>query len=313
MVKKFSIMIPTYGRPQLLEYAIASALAQNAPVDLEIVVVDNDHNGKFEAENVVKKFSDVRLRYVRNSENKGMCGNWNECIRLADGDWLTILHDDDQLHSDYLAVLLGEIRRADTLSVIGCAVREISHGHFVDQNKFLNDDAGNVIRMNDFDVLRCCPYYPVGVAFRRSIAIELKGFEQTMYPCMDYDFWYRLLQTPGGGALVTKRLAFYRKFENESARVEVLSGFLNQSYIIRERIISTQSKVAQFFLQKYSQKRIVDDSIDLERVWGTAIDQQHIENLDFSVRRNIFHRFIAGLTKFAVVFFSGRKRFKLSA
>lgn len=312
MVKKFSIMIPTFGRPQLLEYAILSALAQKASVDLEIVVVDNDHDGKFDAENVVKKFSDGRLRYVRNSQNLGMCGNWNECLRLAEGDWLTILHDDDQLHTDYLPALLGEIQRKGTLSVIGCAVREISHGGYVDQNSFLDDGADEVIQMNDFDVLRCCPYYPVGVAFRKSVAIELNGFQQQMYPCMDYDFWYRLLQTPGGGALITRRLAFYRKFENESARSEVLAGFLNQSYVIRERIIGKRSAMLRFFLRIYSQKRIVDDSKDLEKVWGTEIEERYIKHLDVSGRNVIFDRVVARFVKLCVVLFSGRKRFKLS-
>lgn len=313
MVKKFSIMIPTFGRPQLLEYAIISALAQKAPIELEIIVVDNDHDGKFDAENVVKKFTDARLRYVRNAQNLGMCGNWNECIKLASGDWLTILHDDDQLHSDYLDFFLKQIQRRETLSVIGCAVREISHGGFVDQSVFADDDSGTVIRLNDFDVLRCCPYYPVGVAFRKSVAVELNGFRPEMYPCMDYDFWYQLLQTTGGGALVKRRLAYYRKFENESARSEVLAGFLNQSYLIRERIIAMQSKMVQYFLRMYSQRRIIDDSKDLERVWGTAVDEGQIDRLDSSAQNSMPHKIMARITKYVVVACSGRKGFKLSA
>lgn len=312
MMNKFSIMIPTFGRPQLLKYAVASALAQKGPIDMEVVVVDNDHDAKFDAEEVIAKFSDSRLRYVRNAQNLGMCGNWNECIALANGEWMTILHDDDILHSEYVASLVKHIDAIGPVSVVGCGVTEISHGDGVTESDYVQHARDSVVRLNDFDVLRCCPYYPVGVAFKRSSALALGGFSPSMYPSMDYDMWSRLVQG-FGGALMTKRLAFYRKFQNESARGDVLANFLNQSNVLRKQIITKYPNVWRYFLNTYSNRRTVEDKSNLEVVWSAKIDDSLVHGLASGQQLGRWELLIARVVKAYVVLRSGRRRFKLAA
>ena len=311
MTCQFSIMIPTYGRPLLLEHAIKSALAQHTDIDMEIVIVDNDHDGKFDAETVVKKFPDPRLRYVRNSVNLGMCGNWNRCIELASSKWMTILHDDDQLHSAYVTTVLQRIKKTPALSIIGCGVRQITDASFADEA--LLDVSNNIayLHLNSMDVLRCCPYYPVGVAFNKEAASKINGFDAAKYPCMDYDMWYRMLRDYQGG-LLSARLAFYRKFENESARGDVLAGFLRESYQIRQQVIATFPVPLEYFLDVYNQRRIMADKENLERVWGTPIDMDLVDSISLQTRPGFIKRMISTLVKVLVVACSGRKSYKLA-
>lgn len=311
MKREFSIMIPTFGRPLLLEHAIKSALSQDAGIDLEIIVVDNDHDSKFDSEKVVKKFSDKRLSYVRNPVNLGMCGNWNKCIELANSEWLTILHDDDQLHSTYVATVLQRAEKSPDLAIIGCGVREITDADYADERLLDVSKSGDFLHLNSLDVLRCCPYYPVGVAFNKQAAERIDGFDVSKYPSMDYDMWFRMLRNYRGG-LLPARLAFYRKFENESARGEVLAGFLSQSYQIREEIIAAYPAPLAYFLRIYSNRRIMADKENLERVWAAHIDTALLIGILPDMAPGPVKKMVSTLVKAMVVTFSGRKSFKLS-
>jgi glycosyltransferase involved in cell wall biosynthesis len=306
----FSIVIPTYGRPLLLEHAINSALNQRTDIRFEIIVVDNDHDSKYESESTVRNFSDERIRYVRNPVNLGMCGNWNKCIELASSEWLTILHDDDQLHPEYVQRIFKHIKLNPQLSIIGCGVHEIVNAeYFSDESHELNN-CETFISLNRFDILRCCPYYPVGLAFNKEAAKKIDGFDPGKYPSMDYDMWFRMLLNYKG-ILLPARLAYYRKFENESAKSEVLAGFLNQSYQIRKRVISTYPVPLRYFLDIYSNDRVIADKKNLEKVWGIKIDAALISNLS-DMQSGFIKKMISLVVKVLVVVLSGRKSYKLA-
>ncbi len=87
---KISVCIPTYNRADLLGKTLISVSKQTVR-PYEVIVVDNCSDDDTEA--VVRSFKDVL--YYRNERNLGLVGNWNRCIDLAKGDFLTILHSDD--------------------------------------------------------------------------------------------------------------------------------------------------------------------------------------------------------------------------
>ncbi len=97
---RLSVMIPVRNGAAFVEEAIASALAQEER-DAEIVVVDNASTD-FTAD-VVRAFNDPCLRYIRNDHDLGMVGNWNRCIELAAGEFVTLLHHDDLWCPGFLA------------------------------------------------------------------------------------------------------------------------------------------------------------------------------------------------------------------
>lgn len=93
-----SICIPAYNRADMIGKAIESALAQTF-TGIEVLVVDNastDATGE-----VVARYHDPRLRYVRNPANLGLFGNFNRCIELARGKYIHILHSDDYIDSRF--------------------------------------------------------------------------------------------------------------------------------------------------------------------------------------------------------------------
>lgn len=87
-----SVVMPTFNRAVLLRRSILSVLAQTHR-SLELIVVDDASTDA--TPNVVKEFSDPRLRYVRRRENGRAAAARNDGIALARGALIAFQDDDD--------------------------------------------------------------------------------------------------------------------------------------------------------------------------------------------------------------------------
>lgn len=91
---RFSIVIPTRNRPETLEGTLRTCLAQTFE-DFEIVVCDNC--GDPRTRDVVRSASSSKINYVRSDVALAMSDNWERALSQAQGDFVTILGDDDGL------------------------------------------------------------------------------------------------------------------------------------------------------------------------------------------------------------------------
>lgn len=112
---RITFAIPYYRGRDYLGEAIRSVLAQTES-DWELLVVDDC--GPEPAEDIVAGFDDPRISYVRNAQNLGLAGNWNECVRLATAPWVTILHGDDRLLPAYAARVLAAAEREPDITAL---------------------------------------------------------------------------------------------------------------------------------------------------------------------------------------------------
>jgi glycosyltransferase involved in cell wall biosynthesis len=99
-MKRISVCIPVYNPGPYLKVAIDSVLAQSF-TDFELVVVDDASTEPVET--IVTCYSDMRMQFHRNQSNLGLVGNWNRCLALASGEYITIFHQDDLMQPDNLA------------------------------------------------------------------------------------------------------------------------------------------------------------------------------------------------------------------
>ena len=91
-VPSVSVVVPTYRRPEQVERAVRSALAQTIS-DLEVVVVVDDCDAATVA--VLEAVGDVRVRVVVPESHLGNAEARNTGIRAATGSWIALLDDDD--------------------------------------------------------------------------------------------------------------------------------------------------------------------------------------------------------------------------
>lgn len=120
-----TIAITTYKRPDLLRESVRSALDQDFDRPVEIAVFDNDPESTGAAALLehMPELATRNFRYIVNSGNLGVFGNFNRCITTAHAPWLTILQDDDLLDPAYLQQMFDEIDAHPTTDGIVCLKR----------------------------------------------------------------------------------------------------------------------------------------------------------------------------------------------
>ena len=96
---QISILLPTFNRPHQLREALASLALQNRALIREILVGDDTPAaGRSENQNVIAQSGLAGLvRYFPNDPPKGNYPNQWALGERASGDYILILHDDDQL------------------------------------------------------------------------------------------------------------------------------------------------------------------------------------------------------------------------
>jgi glycosyltransferase involved in cell wall biosynthesis len=93
-----SICIPVFKQPDLLEKLLQSILKQTYK-DYEIIVCDDTPDDSIK--NLLKAFDlGDKLRYQHNKPALGSPRNWNEAMRLAQGQYIKIMHHDDWFLTD---------------------------------------------------------------------------------------------------------------------------------------------------------------------------------------------------------------------
>jgi glycosyltransferase involved in cell wall biosynthesis len=95
-----TIAIPTFNRAgSFFRPTLASACAQSY-TNLDILIADNCSSD--ETRTQVEALIDQRIRYYRHSSNIGQSANEEFCLRMADGEYLIVLPDDDLIDSDFV-------------------------------------------------------------------------------------------------------------------------------------------------------------------------------------------------------------------
>ena len=105
---KFSVLLPTRNRLELLRYAVESVRRQNY-ADWEIVVSDNDSTE--DVAGYVRGLRDERIRYVRTARFVPVTENWNNALEHSSGDYVVMLGDDDALLPGYFSKLAALIAK----------------------------------------------------------------------------------------------------------------------------------------------------------------------------------------------------------
>ena len=90
---RVTVVIPTYNRPDLLERAIDSVLAQTLR-DFEVVVLDNASETDTAA--VMARYDDPRITFVRREHNIGHRANMTATFTAGTAPYITMLQDKEE-------------------------------------------------------------------------------------------------------------------------------------------------------------------------------------------------------------------------
>lgn len=228
-----SFVIPTYNRVKELRETIDSILAQPELCYYEIVVVDNSANMEPSNKtlNLILEYNNPKILYYINSENIGLDGNWNRCISLARGKYISMVHDDDLLCPDYMEEIIKCIKNAERLGGEIGAIKVKYVDYYEGKTPDIPEKKhrGGLKRFYRLDCLitgigpTSCP--TCGIIFNKSAAEKAGGFDSTFYPSSDYLLGYQMLRK-GYRVYVTEDcLGLYRIGINVSMKKENIIGF----------------------------------------------------------------------------------------
>lgn len=181
-----STIIPAYNAAsRYLDQAIASVLAQTYR-DIELIVVDDGSTD--DTSRLVLRFS--QIRYFRRAENGGQAAARNDGARLAKGEFVAFLDQDDLWEPSLLQETVGLLRANPAAALVHC------DGYQVDeQNKILHYDAAmkhtrsiTQILRGDHDVATS------GSLFRKTSFDEVGGYDERLRIWEDIDLAIRLFQ-----------------------------------------------------------------------------------------------------------------------
>ncbi len=111
-----SFCIPTYTRPQRI-YKIIQQIIQHKSEEIEIVISDDNPTSN-KTHQVVKQFTDPRIKYFRNRINLGFDANMLKTIKRANGLFVFIQMDEDDIEMSTIPWILSNIKRNQSLTYI---------------------------------------------------------------------------------------------------------------------------------------------------------------------------------------------------
>ena len=105
-----TIAMPTYNRNKILEKNLNLLLPQLTEA-CSLLILDNssDIPVSITINDLIKKYSKVDIKIIRNKYNIGMTGNILKCFEVCDDSWLWILGDDDQVKEGAIKQILQDI------------------------------------------------------------------------------------------------------------------------------------------------------------------------------------------------------------
>lgn len=184
-----SVAVPAYRTPEkFLVQMIDSLLAQTYG-NWELCIANGspeDSAMKKVLEEYTKK--DSRIRVSELTENKGIAGNTNAALEMAQGEFVGLLDHDDLLAPNALYEIvraLDEDRNLDAVYTDEDKVTTELDEHF--QPHLKPDFNLDLLRSNNY----ICHFFVV----RRSIVQKVGGFCQEFDGAQDHDFIFRCIET----------------------------------------------------------------------------------------------------------------------
>lgn len=190
-IPRVSVCVATYNRAHYLRSTLASVLEQDFH-DLEVLVSDDASNDA--TAEVVRSFSDARIRYTRNSTNLGLWGNTNQCLRTARGEYVICLQDDDAMLPGLVGREVKALQSNPQVVLVHCAAQEVD-----DKDQVINVPPQSWPTVTEgLEFVRFLwsgPAYAIVMSsamFRRSLVMELGGFNADQLFSADAGMWQRL-------------------------------------------------------------------------------------------------------------------------
>jgi glycosyltransferase involved in cell wall biosynthesis len=182
-----SIIMPVYNAEIYLRTAIDSVLNQTYS-NFEFIIL-NDASTDNSAD-VIKSYTDARIKYFEYSENEGYVVRLNQGIDYSKGEFVARMDSDDICSPNRLLKQVSFLSQRSEVVLCGTYFKLISStGKEIGSGKRYS--SCNLIK---FKLLFSNPICHPSVMFRRNVLEEVGLYDPLKKPAEDYDLWTRIIK-----------------------------------------------------------------------------------------------------------------------
>lgn len=240
MSKSISVYIPTCNRPEMLDRALDS-LTRQSYQNFQVLVCNDGSRCSYRE--VIEKYRGqfMDFQYVENAFPRGACFSRNRLIKLADGEYITGLDDDDEFLDSRLETFITSPHLQQYAFLCAGHLTRTSRGVFrqpsrpgpVTLNGMLSRNlAGNQVFTPTAYLRRC------------------GGFDEDFPAWQDYDTWLRLILWYGDGYMLPD-YTYQMNVEHEEVRIsgswKAKRGY--EMFVTKHRDILSKENLKSLYFQ----------------------------------------------------------------
>jgi len=260
-----SIIIRTKDRPELLYEALRSVISQTYKY-IEAVVVND---GGEDLADILKTFDDkhLKIQYVKHPQTLGRSAAANSGLRVAKGEWVGFLDDDDLLLPHAIEKLLRYGKAGNVV-----------YGK-VEVSLLMPDGTWQILNEHGHpfskEALFFCNYIPTcGLIFKRKLIKKVGLFDQEFTFLEDWDFIYRLARETDF-IFVPEKVAIYRLFGR---------GYVLEVQSDQQKELPWRTKFYQKHLKTISPDELAKGYFDFLKIHGLQLDTERRRRIELELQ-----------------------------
>jgi len=218
-----SICLPTFNGAKWIRKSVNSALGQTYE-NIEIIVVDDGSTD--DTVEQIRSIDDPRIAVHTNGRNVGLISNWNKCLKLARGEFIKFLFQDDILYPDCVERMMSLFFKYDGIGLVFSArdilvdwnldektvqrwleYCEVLHTHFDSLSEF-NSGRNLFMQLMRIDFYGNWIGEPSSVLVRKECFERLGEFNARLFQIGDLEMWLRILYFYNVGFIEDRLNAF---------------------------------------------------------------------------------------------------------
>jgi glycosyltransferase involved in cell wall biosynthesis len=192
--KLISVLMPVYNGSAFVQEAIESILRQSYS-QFELLIINDGSTDN--SEEIIKRFNDRRIVYVKNERNLGLIASLNKGLELAKGDFIARMDADDIAMSERFRQQIEVFEKNEGLVVVSSDYIFLKNG----KEKYVKNFAGSD-ELKSVLLFSPCFAHPT-VMMRNIFRKENLKYDPEFIHAEDYKLW--------------TELADYGKFRNVSS------------------------------------------------------------------------------------------------
>lgn len=243
----FSVVIPSYDRPDLLVRLLESIRRQTFR-DFDVTVVDDASADREAYTLVIARFSrEIPLRFLRNDENRGAPFSRNRGIAESRGEFVAFVDDDDEWLPAKLERQAALIRGAPArVGLVYTWADEVGEDGAV-THRYRAVQRGDVLARLIDDCFVPSPT----VAVRREVFDRSGDFDESLPSCQDWDMWTRIAETGYEFDVVEEVLALHHKHGRASIGTSSQSRQGYFKYYTKHALLYERARMTRNLSEKY--------------------------------------------------------------